>query len=323
MNLRYKKVVVGGTFDLLHAGHKALINKAFEIGEQVVIGITTDKFSQNTFENQALRLKNLKAYLKNRNYLPAGRQVIMIWLDDIFGTTLSDLEIEAIIVSPETKKNAGIINKKRVKKGIQKLDIIIQPFIKDETDRIISSTRIRQGEISPEGKSYKKFLLKIAGKKLSEKIRAKLKKPFGNIISISSLRVQRDNLITVGDITTKNFLEAGITPKLAIFDNLVARQPFLSNLKPDIILANPPGQISRALILAIERVLTLDLPAGRQDSSHLILVNGEEDLAVLPAILLASLGTSVFYGQPQKGAVLVKVTLEIKDKLCRILSDSK
>ena len=40
----FKKVAVGGTFDQLHKGHRALLRKSFEVGEKVVIGLTSDSF---------------------------------------------------------------------------------------------------------------------------------------------------------------------------------------------------------------------------------------------------------------------------------------
>ncbi len=45
------------------------------------------------------------------------------------------------------------------------------------------------------------------------------------------------------------------------------------------------------------------------------MVDGEEDLATLPAILYAPLGSAVVYGQPNEGSVLVMVTPEKKKQI--------
>ena len=50
-----------------------------------------------------------------------------------------------------------------------------------------------------------------------------------------------------------------------------------------------------------------------------IVVDGEEDLATLPAILYAPLGSVVIYGQPNEGSVLVNVTSEMKLKIDKFM----
>ena len=39
------KAAVAGTFDILHDGHKALLARAFEVGDTVVVGITSDRMA--------------------------------------------------------------------------------------------------------------------------------------------------------------------------------------------------------------------------------------------------------------------------------------
>lgn len=313
MKYLYTHAVLGGTFDLLHIGHQDLITKAFEIGKFVTIGITTDKFNKlrgkPSWQEQNLRLNSLKRFLKEKDYLKRSK---IVFIKDIFGTTLSDPKLEAIIVTEANKETVHLINKKRVKKGLRLLDIIFVPFAKDEMDKIISATRIRNGEISTLGQSYKNMLLKMVGKRLGEGIRNKLKKPLGQIITVD--KIHPDNsYISVGDITTVSLLQKKFQPILSIVDLKVQRADVFHHLTSDVHVQNPPGQISKSLILAISKAL-------KRNSPQIIMVNGEEDLATIPAILLSPLGTTVLYGQPKKGIVEVKVDLKIKDYLSQILS---
>ena len=54
----YSKVCLGGTFDQIHLGHKSLLEMAFSLSDNVIIGLTTNKRAN---KNRKLRdLEELK-----------------------------------------------------------------------------------------------------------------------------------------------------------------------------------------------------------------------------------------------------------------------
>ncbi|HSX18597.1 MAG TPA: pantetheine-phosphate adenylyltransferase [Candidatus Saccharimonadales bacterium] len=316
---KYHHAALGGTFDLLHAGHIALIDKAFALSKLVTIGLTTDNFAKknkSTFQNYATRLKNLKAYLASKNYL---KRTKLITLEDIYGNATKDKSLDLIVVSKETSNNAEQINKARTKSKLNKLKVVIVTQVLAKDRKPINSTRIRSGEISKEGKNYLELLYKISGKQLPQTTRAKLKIPFGKIVKIDS-KLKSYSIVGVGDITVSNLIRNKILPKISIVDFYVERKLAFNSLtqlgfgaaNADVIVKNEAGQISKNLIISIKKALD-------SNNSSVIVVDGEEDLATIPAILLSPLGTKVIYGQPHKGAVLVEVETNIKDKLCKLL----
>jgi pantetheine-phosphate adenylyltransferase len=144
---KYLKVAVGGTFDKFHEGHKLLIEKAFEVGENVLIGVTSDKFGgmKGEIEPCNVRMSNLNLLLQDRsNYILAR-------LDEPFGPTVEDESIDAIVVSPETEPTALKINQIRKENGMKPLDIITISMVLAQDGKPISSTRIRKGEIDSSG----------------------------------------------------------------------------------------------------------------------------------------------------------------------------
>jgi len=149
MDERYRKVAVGGTFDRFHYGHRKLLEKAFEIGELVVIGVTSDIFGgeKGDIDPCDKRMSNLNHFLatKHHNNFNISR------LEDPFGTTIYEDDFDAIVVSKETKPTAIEINKIREKKGMKLIDVITIDFVFAADGVPISSTRIRNGEIDIKG----------------------------------------------------------------------------------------------------------------------------------------------------------------------------
>ena len=148
---KYNKVAVGGTFDKFHDGHKKLLSTAFEIGESIEIGVTSDAFGglKGDIDSCEERMGNLKSFFSDRS------NFIVIPLEDPYGTTIYDSDFEAIVVSEETEPTAVEINEIRVSKGMNPLDIVVVSFVLAYDGTPISSTRIRRGEINQNGNFIK------------------------------------------------------------------------------------------------------------------------------------------------------------------------
>ena len=151
---KYGKVALGGTFDKLHRGHIRLIEKALEIGNDIIIGLTTDEMLKREPKPHIVadyeeRKKELTDFLKKKGVL---KRIQIIPLNDSYGPTLSDGGIEALVVSLETAKRAEEINKLREDRGLKPLKVIVINMILAEDTVPISTTRIRRGEIDREGR---------------------------------------------------------------------------------------------------------------------------------------------------------------------------
>lgn len=151
---RFNSVGVGGTFDEFHKGHRALLMKAFEISENVMIGVSSDEFVKRMNKphftaTYAERLKELKKFLDEKKLL---RRAKIIPINDAYGgVLLSKDHIEALVVSRETEPTALKINAKRKSMGLPLLAIVVIEMIPSENHFSISTTRIRHGEIDREG----------------------------------------------------------------------------------------------------------------------------------------------------------------------------
>ncbi len=154
--MKNMKVCIGGTFDILHKGHKKLIDKAFETAGKkgfVFIGITKQKMIKNKNIKNSIhtRRKKIELFISKRKYTTTYE---IEPIADIYGPTIGE-KFDAIVVSPESIKNAEKINLKRKEKDKKPLKIIRIPYVLAEDKRPISTTRIRKKEIDLEGKIVK------------------------------------------------------------------------------------------------------------------------------------------------------------------------
>lgn len=155
--MRYARVATGGTFDHIHAGHDALLARSFEVGDEVVIGVTSDSFvaahgkkPDSIYEE---RVRVLREHIDSR--FPKRRYEIAR-LDDYFGPGIASPDVQAIVVTRETAARVPIANRLRSEKGFAPLEVVVVDFVLAEDGKPISSTRIRNGEITPDGRLLKK-----------------------------------------------------------------------------------------------------------------------------------------------------------------------
>lgn len=143
---------------------------------------------------------------------------------------------------------------------------------------------------------------------LKKESREKFKKPFGKIYptlnDVNKSLLENHFIISIGDETTNNLLNADIIPKIGIIDNIIERKTSKHSIDYNAITlnaVNPPGTITDELWTTIQK--SFDIAQG---SNVLIVVDGEEDLAVIPCVLMAPEGSLILYGQPGEGVVLVE-----------------
>jgi inosine/xanthosine triphosphatase len=149
------RVVLGGTFDVLHAGHEALLRAAFEgRPEEVVIGLTTDRFakeSRTRVNPYSIRERNLKRLLAAKKWRHARIEPI----DDPFGPADDLPDLDVLVVSAERQPVTVALNEARVAKGLRRLGIRPVPMVLAQDGLPIASRRIREGVIDRRGRRLK------------------------------------------------------------------------------------------------------------------------------------------------------------------------
>ncbi len=148
--------------------------------------------------------------------------------------------------------------------------------------------------------------------------RGLFKQPFGTLFpEFSDIAAQLSGrmVCTVGDVVTHSALARGIIPAVGVIDGFTMRSPYLA--MPEIShhilrVRNPAGTITDELVAVLNEAV--------MSTPCMILVDGEEDLAVLPLIRLLPDGALVLYGQPNEGVVVCEVTQELRLRADDLLS---
>ena len=150
---KIKKVVVGGTFEILHKGHKAFLKKAFKLGK-VSIGLTSDIMARERKKREVKNFKLRKKQLKEFIFKEFLEKPEIVKIEDKFGFAI-ERDFDFIVVSPETYKIAVEINKERQKRNKKPIKIAEIKFVLAKDRKPISATRILKGEIDREGNLLK------------------------------------------------------------------------------------------------------------------------------------------------------------------------
>lgn len=318
--MQFQTVCVAGTFDGLHRGHERLLEAAFLHGQKVILALTSDGFvdrykkstSGITIGSWIDRKTTLKAWLKAKNYRD---RVKIISIDDPIGPALT-ADFDALIVTSQNKNQGEAINRLRKKNHKPLFTLIEVDLVGAEDLKPISSSRVRQKEIDRLGRLM-----------MPDSMRPELALPLGIVLTTKEMIVQSIHrnsdaiIIAVGDQTTKTLLEYSAYISLIIIDHRVNRKPF-DELKPILHtlraittqVVSGPGYISQESIKAIARWRREYAENKVSQLTHIVEIDGEEDLLVLPVIDHAPFYSTVYYGQPGVGMVEVVVTEEKKNQ---------
>ena len=139
-----------GTFNILHEGHKALLDRAFEIGDEVFIGITSDRMassSRDKLNTYYIREKAVRDYAASKK-----RPFSIFSIDDMYGPDEMMDRVDVLVVSEETLGNGEEVVRRASEKG-RRIELSVVPIVRRTDGGKLSSTDVMDGSCSRNGET--------------------------------------------------------------------------------------------------------------------------------------------------------------------------
>jgi inosine/xanthosine triphosphatase len=177
---------VGGTFNVLHSGHKRLLDRAFKDSDHVLIGITSDRMASDKGKHVPYEVRAEAV----KNYVTVFSVSFEIFeIDDMYGPAATRRDIDALAVSEETYGNGAKINEERMRNGLSPLSVLVVGMFNDDNGKKVCASNILSGDCSRSGK---KAVISISvgsdNPVKVEAVRTVMERIFGEV-RVSSMKV--------------------------------------------------------------------------------------------------------------------------------------
>ena len=138
-------------------------------------------------------------------------------------------------------------------------------------------------------------------------MRDELGQPFGTVFegaAQAAAFASGSRIISVGDYVSNSLISLGARPSVIVVDGRVNRRPYSADARPGyekVCARNRRGWLTHDMWMAAQRSLGSGRPVR-------VVVSGEEDMAVLPFMMLSGPGSCIMYGLPGKGVCVIRTS---------------